>query len=38
LLDRNGNIINANAPRPATFNKGSYILNDAIEELLLMNL
>ena len=38
LIDKNGNIISSNAPRPATFNKGNYLLNEEIQTIFDENL
>ena len=38
LIDQSGNILSPNAPRPASYNEGSYALNDEIQKLLDENL
>ena len=38
LIDKKGNIISSNAPRPATFNKGNYLLNEEIQTIFDENL
>ena len=38
LVDKSGNIISPNAPRPAIFENGSYVLNQELEKLFDNNL
>ena len=38
LIDKKGNIISSNAPRPATFSKGNYLLNLEIQTIFDENL
>ena len=38
LLDKKGNIISSNAPRPANFENGSYVLNQELEKMFDSNL
>ena len=38
LLDKKGNIISSNAPRPANFENGSYVLNQELEKMFESNL
>ena len=38
LIDQSGNIISPNAPRPATYSEGGYVLNEEIQILLDKNL